>query len=91
MKRGSIKVMVGRDGKARIQEDCGDSIKVYSSEEWAKEQERRLKAEVEPKEEPKTDGKQEGQEQDGGGQTQTDADGAQKQKVQVRKKRAAKK
>ena len=40
MRRGIIKVMINR-GVPRIQEELGDSIKVYSLPEWNKELERR--------------------------------------------------
>lgn len=42
MRKSNIKVMVGTNGVARIQEDTGDSVKVYTSEEWKKIQEERV-------------------------------------------------
>ena len=41
MKRGNIKVMIDRNGTPRVQEELGDSLKVYSLEEWNKELEKR--------------------------------------------------
>jgi len=44
MKRGVIKVISGKGGREpRIQEELGDSVKVYSLKEWNLELERRRK------------------------------------------------
>jgi hypothetical protein len=37
MKRGTLKVMVGRDGTARVQEETDESVKIYSADEWKNE------------------------------------------------------
>ena len=37
MKRGQTKVMVNAKGIPRIQEETGDTVKVYSLDEWNKE------------------------------------------------------
>lgn len=39
--------MVGRGGIPRIQEDTGDTVKVYSAQEWKDETEKRLRVEKE--------------------------------------------
>lgn len=44
MKKGNLKVMVSSKG-SRIMEELGDTVKVYSADEWKKETERREKAE----------------------------------------------
>jgi hypothetical protein len=49
LNRGTIKVMHGRGGVVRVQEDLGDSIKVYSLEDWNKEQDRRANGGKAPK------------------------------------------
>lgn len=46
MRKGILKVMVGRSG-SRVQEDCGDTIKIYTPEEWKKECDKRIKEEAE--------------------------------------------
>lgn len=47
--RGEIKVMVGKNGQTRVQETLGDSVKVYSAEDWKEELERRAELEKKPK------------------------------------------
>lgn len=51
MGRANIKVMHGRGGVVRIQEDLGDSIKIYSLDEWNAELDKRAgkKPEAKPK------------------------------------------
>jgi hypothetical protein len=50
-KRGTIKVMVS-GGTTRIQETLGDTIKIWSAEEWSKEVAKRTEEDkVAPKEE----------------------------------------
>ena len=46
--------MVGRDGKARIQEELDGQLKTYTHEEWQKELERRAKAEANNEKAPKS-------------------------------------
>ena len=53
MTRANIKVMQGRRGVVRIQEDLGDTIKVYSLDEWNAEQDKRAGKKPEAKEKEK--------------------------------------
>jgi hypothetical protein len=59
MRKGSIKVMVGANGIPRIQEELGDTIKVYSHESWQEElakREKVEKAELEAKDKQESKG-----------------------------------
>lgn len=63
MKKGNLKVMVSSKG-SRIMEELGDTVKVYSADEWKKETERREKEgrkkgerREEAEEKPKLNGK----------------------------------
>jgi hypothetical protein len=53
MRKGTTKVMVNRKGVPRIQEEIGDTVKVYSLPEWNAEMDKRIKEDTESKKETK--------------------------------------
>jgi hypothetical protein len=57
MNRGTIKVMVNSAGVTRIQEDTGDSVKVYSASEWEAKRQSDM-AEVKPEKKGKKEKKE---------------------------------